>query len=458
MSVLFIIYPPKQSEGFMTERTTGLVEGLRHSVPYINTHQRKIFVIFLTDAAIESDNYPSIINDIGLLHSLGIKLVIVYGARRQIDAALAKQAISPVYHKSIRITSKPTLMVIKQTAGLLLFDITSRLSMSLSNTPLAGAEIHVVSGNFIIAKPLGVSDGIDYCHTGKIRRIHCDRITKQLQNNNIVLLSPISVSVTGESFNLASEEIAAEVAIKLQADKLISYGHQQGIVDDHKKVIADLLPNDAEHYAEKKLRHDDPLCNESRFLKMAAKACRNGVYRCHIISYHIDGALLQEIFSRDGIGTQVSMAYSEQIRNASTNDIGGILDLIKPLEDEGILVPRYREQLESEISQFIVIERDNIKIGCASLQPFEKEQMGEMACMAIHPHYRSSSRGDTLLLKTIEKAKQLNLTKLFVLTTQSIHWFQERGFVPASVDDLPVKKKAQYNYQRNSKVLILELN
>lgn len=191
---------------------------------------------------------------------------------------------------------------------------------------------------------------------------------------------------------------------------------------------------------------------------MAARACQHGVHRCHIISYHIDGALLQEIFSRDGIGTQVSMAYSEQIRNASTNDIGGILDLIKPLEDEGILVPRYREQLETEISQFIVIERDNIKIGCASLQPFEEEQMGEMACMAIHPNYRSSSRGDTLLLKTIEKAKKLNLTKLFVLTTQSIHWFQERGFVPASVDDLPAKKKAQYNYQRNSKVLVLELN
>lgn len=211
----------------MTERTTGLVEGLRHSVPYINTHQGKVFVIFLTDAAIKSDNYPNIINDIGLLHSLGIKLVIVYGARRQIDAALAKQAISPVYHKSIRVTSKPTLMVIKKTAGLLQFDITSRLSMSLGNTPLAGAQIHVVSGNFVIARPLGVSDGIDYCHTGKIRRINCDRINKQLQNNNIVLLGPISVSVTGESFNLASEEIAAEVAIKLQADKLISYCHRR---------------------------------------------------------------------------------------------------------------------------------------------------------------------------------------------------------------------------------------
>lgn len=442
----------------MTERTTGLVEGLRHSVPYINAHQGKVFVIFLTDSAIESDNYPNIINDIGLLHSLGIKLVIVYGTRKQIDAALAKQAISPIYHKSIRVTSKPTLVAIKQVAGLLQFDITSRLSMSLRNTPLASAQIHVVSGNFIIARPLGVSNGIDYCHTGKIRRINCDRINKQLQNNNIVLLGPISVSVTGESFNLASEEIAAEVAIQLQADKLISYCHQQGITDDNKNVIANLLPNDAEHYAEKKLRHDDPLCNEANLLKMAARACRNGVHRCHIISYHIDGALLQEIFSRDGIGTQVSMAYSEQIRDASSHDIAGILDLIKPLEDEGILVPRYRQQLENEISQFIVIERDNIKIGCACLKPFEKEQMGEMACMAIHPNYRSSSRGDTLLFKTIQKAKKLNLTKLFVLTTQSIHWFQERGFVPASVDDLPARKKAQYNYQRNSKVLVLELN
>lgn len=441
----------------MAERTTGLVEALRHSVPYINTHQGKTFVILLTDRATKSPNYPNIINDIGLLHSLGIKLVIVYGTRCHVDEALARHKIDPAYHKSIRITTKETLKIIKQTAGLLQFDITSRLSMSLSNTPLAGAQIPVVSGNFVIARPLGVNEGIDYCHTGKIRRINGERIHRQLQNNNIVLISPIGVSVTGESFNLSSEDIACEVAIKLQAEKLISFCNQQGIIDSDKKGIPELLPDDAERLAKQRLDHTTPLCRDAQLLTMASKAGRQGVHRCHLVSYHVDGSLLQELFSRDGIGTQVAMAHSEQVRSADANDVGGILELIKPLEEDGILVPRYREQLEREIAQFIVIERDNIKIGCALLNPFENEKMGEMACVAIHPAYRNSSRGDMLLQKIIEKARQQQLNKLFVLTTQSIHWFQERGFIPAGIEDLPPQKQAQYNYQRNSKILILSL-
>lgn len=459
---LFIICPLEPNllftvEDYMTERTTGLVDAIRHTAPYINTHRGKTFVIFLPDCAIESDNYPNIINDIGLLCSTGIKVVIIYGLRHQIDNALAKHSMPLEYHNAVRITSQATLKIIKQTAGLLQFDIISRLSMSLANTYNSGSQIQVVSGNFVFAKPYGITEGIDYCHTGRIRRINGDGINKQLLNNNVVLLGPIGVSVIGESFNLPSDEIAAEVAIQLQADKLISFSNKQGFVDKEKNVIADLLPDDAERYLAQTMSNGYRLSTESRFLNLAAHACRRGVHRCHIVSYHVDGALLQELFSRDGIGTQVSMAYSEQIRPAKVNDVAGILELIKPLQEDGILIPRYHEQLERDINQFIVIERDNVKIGCAALNPFEEDRMGEMACVAIHPNYRNSSRGDLLLQKIIEKAKQNKLETLFVLTTQSIHWFQERGFVPASIDDLPIKKKERYNYQRNSKILTLQI-
>ncbi|MFQ1008725.1 amino-acid N-acetyltransferase [Gilliamella apicola] len=441
----------------MKERTTELVEGLRHSVPYINAHHGKTFVILLTGAVLKSDNYSSIINDIGLLYSLGIKLVIVNGARNQIDVSLKNHNITPKYHKNTRITDSATLDVIKQVTGLLQLNITASLSMSLNNTPLQGAHISVVSGNFVIAQPLGVDDGVDYCHTGKIRRINNEAIEEQLERGSIVLLGPVGVSVTGESFNLASEDVAAEVAIRLKADKLISFCAEQGVLDENGRVITDLYPIDADNYVNNKEQQGKHLSSEARFLRAASKACRCGVRRSHLVSYLVDGSILQELFSRDGIGTQVSMEHSEQIRSATINDIGGILELIRPLEEQGVLVKRSREQLEMEIDKFTIIERDNMTIGCAALYPYLEEKMGEMACVVIHPDYRNSSRGDLLIEKIMESANNLGLEKIFVLTTRSIHWFREKGFNPAEVDDLPIKKKQLYNYQRNSKILMFNI-
>ncbi|EGL7946500.1 amino-acid N-acetyltransferase [Escherichia coli] len=439
------------------ERKTELVEGFRHSVPYINTHRGKTFVIMLGGEAIEHENFSSIVNDIGLLHSLGIRLVVVYGARPQIDANLAAHHHEPLYHKNIRVTDAKTLELVKQAAGTLQLDITARLSMSLNNTPLQGAHINVVSGNFIIAQPLGVDDGVDYCHSGRIRRIDEDAIHRQLDSGAIVLMGPVAVSVTGESFNLTSEEIATQLAIKLKAEKMISFCSSQGVTNDDGDIVSELFPNEAQARVEAQEEKGDYNSGTVRFLRGAVKACRSGVRRCHLISYQEDGALLQELFSRDGIGTQIVMESAEQIRRATINDIGGILELIRPLEQQGILVRRSREQLEMEIDKFTIIQRDNTTIACAALYPFPEEKIGEMACVAVHPDYRSSSRGEVLLERIAAQAKQSGLSKLFVLTTRSIHWFQERGFTPVDIDLLPESKKQLYNYQRKSKVLMADL-
>lgn len=439
------------------ERKTELVEGFRHSVPYINTHRGKTFVIMLGGEAIEHENFSSIVNDIGLLHSLGIRLVVVYGARPQIDANLAAHHHEPLYHKNIRVTDAKTLELVKQAAGTLQLDITARLSMSLNNTPLQGAHINVVSGNFIIAQPLGVDDGVDYCHSGHIRRIDEDAIHRQLDSGAIVLMGPVAVSVTGESFNLTSEEIATQLAIKLKAEKMIGFCSSQGVTNDDGDIVSELFPNEAQARVEAQEEKGDYNSGTVRFLRGAVKACRSGVRRCHLISYQEDGALLQELFSRDGIGTQIVMESAEQIRRATINDIGGILELIRPLEQQGILVRRSREQLEMEIDKFTIIQRDNTTIACAALYPFPEEKIGEMACMAVHPDYRSSSRGEVLLERIAAQAKQSGLSKLFVLTTRSIHWFQERGFTPVDIDLLPESKKQLYNYQRKSKVLMADL-
>lgn len=439
-------------------RTTELVDGFRQSAPYVNAHRGKTFVVMLGGEAVNQKGYRSIINDVALLNSLGIKIVLVYGARPQIDEALQRANIDSQFHDGIRVTDDASFTVIKQVAGALLLDITARLSTSLSNTPMSGAQINVVSGNFVIAQPLGVDDGVDYCHSGRVRRIDVEGIRRQLERSGIVLLGPVAASVTGESFNLTAEEVATQVAIKLKADKMIGFCHEQGILGDDGEVIPELMPNDAERVLQNLQANQHPCSGTTAFLSASIEACRGGIPRCHLVSYCEDGALLQELFSRDGIGTQIVTQSAERLRRAYISDIGGILDLIRPLEEQGYLVRRSREQLEMEIEQFTVIERDGLIIGCAALNPFPEEEAGEFACLVVHPNYRDADRGSVLLRTIIQQAKMMKYKTLFALTTRSIHWFLEQGFDFADVEDLPAKKKSLYNYHRRSKILKLSLD
>lgn len=438
-------------------RTTELVEGFRHSASYVNAHRGKTFVVMLGGEALAQNKIRSIINDIALLHSLGIKIVLVHGARPQIDEALERNQLTPEYYNGVRITDEESLKVIKQVVGGLQLDITARLSMSLSNTPTQGAQINVVSGNFVIAQPLGVDNGVDYCLSGKVRRIDVQGLKRQLDSHGIVLLGPVAASVTGESFNLTAEEVATQIAIKLRADKMIGFSEKEGIIDTNGNVIAELFPADAQKIMSKLVEEDHWCIGTRAFLQASIDACRNGVSRCHFVSYLDDGALLQELFSRDGIGTQIVIESAERLRRATIADIGGILDLIRPLEQSGVLVRRSREQLEMEIEQFMLIERDGLVIGCAALYPFEEDNAGEFACLVVHPDYRDADRGSILLKNIINQAKLRGYSRLFALTTRSIHWFLEHGFAIVDVDALPNKKKQLYNYQRRSKILALDL-
>lgn len=437
-------------------RSTELVQWFRQSTPYVTAHRNKTFVIMLDGNTTSSPNFSNIIDDISLLHSLGIKLVIVFGARKQINDALAEAHIAERYHKNIRVTDPQTLHLVKQVVGSLQFDITARLSLRMNNITHNGVP-NVVSGNFVIAQPLGVDDGVDYQLSGKVRKIDSEGIKQQLERNAIVIISPIGVSVTGETFNLAFEELAAQIAIKLKAEKVIGFCEKQGIIDENQQVIADLTLLSAEEHLRQFIAKDAYHSSEARFLQTALEACRNGVKRAHLLSYLEDGSLLQELFSRDGIGTQISLESSEIVRIANIKDIPSLLALIHPLEQQGILVKRSREQLEMEIDHYTIIDRDGVIIACAALNPYFEEKMAEMACVAVHPDYRNSSRGDILLSHIQKRAIALGIKKLFVLTTRTVHWFQERGFEIANIEDLPQEKREKYNYQRRSKILIQPL-
>ncbi|EGA68122.1 N-acetylglutamate synthase [Vibrio sinaloensis DSM 21326] len=445
----------------MKIRNTALVKGFRQSVPYVNAHRGKTMVIMLGGEAVADHNFSNIISDLALLHSLGVKIVLVHGARPQISAILQQNQHNTPYHKGIRVTDEEALNYVMQASGQLQLSITAQLSMSLSNTPMAGTQLNVVSGNFIISQPLGVDDGVDYCHSGRIRRIDVEGINRMLDQGSIVLLGPIASSVTGESFNLLSEEVATQVAIKLKADKLIGFCSEQGIIDEAGNAVAELFPREAEQILNKIEQDIDNSSDNSsgtlRFLRAAISACHAGVPRSHLVSYKMDGALVQELFSLDGIGTQVVQASAEQVRQADIDDIGGILDLIRPLEEQGVLVRRSREQLEQEIPQFTIIEKDGLIIGCAALYPYPEEKMAEMACVAIHPEYRDGNRGLLLLNHMRLQSKAQGIQQIFVLTTHSLHWFREQGFHEMDVRFLPSHKQNLYNYQRKSKILSLEL-
>ena len=434
----------------MTTPGRAHIRWFRNTAPYINAHRGKTFVLMLGGSAARHENFANIIHDIALLNSLGVRLVIIHGSRVQIDERLATAGLKSQFHDNMRITDNAALEHVKDAAGSLRAQIEALLSMGLPNSPMQGSQMRVCSGNFVTARPIGVVDGVDFQHTGRVRRIDAQGIRDQLENGSIVLQSPLGYSPTGEIFNLSLEDIAVHCAAGIGADKLLLFGTAAGIVNGDGELVRqcavgeinDMGVADTEQYA---------------LLQTARRACLQGVPRCQVISYQDDCALLEELFTHDGSGTLVANDAYEQSREASIDDVGGILELIEPLEQQGILLKRSRELLEQEISRFRLLERDGRIIACAALYPFAEDGCGEIACIVSHPDYRGGQRGQRLLDALEQEARRLGLTRVFVLTTQTAHWFIEQGFVEDSRDALPRDKQELYNLQRNSKVFFKTL-
>ena len=430
------------------------VQWFRNSAPYINAFRGKTFVISFDGDAVADTHFPHLIHDIALLNSLGIRLVLVHGARPQIEQRLRERGAEWHYVNQLRVTNGVALTCVKEAVGSVKVEIEALMSMGLANSPMAGARIRVASGNFVAARPLGIRDGVDYGHTGEVRRIDAEAVQRYLHDGSIVLLSPLGYSPTGEVFNLSMLDVATSAAIALKAEKLICLVEAPGLRNRRKQVLRELSVNEAEQsLATQTAVLDDDVA----LLKSALRVCNNGTRRVHVIDRRVDGGLLLELFTRDGIGSLVNADVFEGMRQASIDDVGGILELIAPLEAEGILVRRSRELLETEIDQFSVVERDGMIIGCAALYPYPNDSVGELAGLAVHTDYRDSGRGQALLSYLERRAKKIGVKRLFVLTTQTAHWFIERGFERADITALPVKKQALYNYQRRSQVYIKSL-
>lgn len=427
------------------------IDWFQSVAPYIHAFRGKIFVIGFGGDLVADGRFFDLTHDLNLLAALGVQLVLVHGARPQIEARLRELKHKSRFHDGLRVTDDAALGVAKETSGRLRIEIEALLSMGLPNSPMAGADIRVASGNFIIAKPLGVLHGVDFMHTGEVRRVDAGAIRKRLGDNELVLLSPLGYSPTGEVFNLALEDVAASTAIALGAEKLIFMMDTPGVTGRRGELLRELTVKQAKARIARSPQGDSDV---RLYLPWAVRACEEGVKRAHLISGHIDDALLLELFTHKGVGTLITPDPIETLRPARPEDIGGILQLIEPLEAEGILVKRNRSRLESEITRFVVLEHDGVVIACAALYPFPDEQIGELAGLAVRPDFRNQGAGERLLKEIETRARRMKLKRLFVLTTRAEHWFVERGFTETEIEALPAPKRALYNWQRRSVVLV----
>jgi amino-acid N-acetyltransferase len=430
------------------KKLEAFVKWFRSATPFIHEFGERTIVIAFGGEVLTDGDMMQLAHDINVLVSLEIRVVLVHGTRPQIEDQLKQHGVQSRYAEGRRVTDAAGLKCVKEANGIARMEIEATLSTELANSPMAGADIRVSSGNFITAKPFGVRNGVDFMHTGEVRKVDVEGITRRLDDDEVVLLSPIGFSPTGDIFNCTLEDVATSVAIAMKAEKLIFLTETMGATDSRNKHIGELTALEAQELLGSTLQAEDI----RYYLPSAIRAVREGVKRAHLISRHVDGALLIELFTHHGVGTMVVLESPDKLRNASLQDVDGIMALIDPLAERGVLVARTRESVEKEIDRFVVLAHEEEVIGCAAMNPYQSEKLAELACLAVNPFYRDGGRGERILAHIEKRAKDRNYKTLFVLSTQTTQWFVERGFAEADVNALPAERRQKYNHERNSKV------
>ena len=437
------------------------VPWFRSVAPYIHAYRGKTFVVAMAGELIAAGKLNPFVQDMAILHAMGIKLVLVHGFRPQVNEQLrAKGQVSKFSH-GLRITDAVALDCAQEAAGQLRFEIEAAFSQGLPNTPMANATVRVVSGNFLTARPVGIVDGVDFQQSGLVRKVDSAAIRRAIDIGAVVLLSPFGFSPTGEAFNLTMEDVATSTAIALQADKLVFLTEVPGIREDRadpdSAIDTELALADAERLLAGLPNPTQPT-DTAFYLQHCVKACRGGVERSHILPFGVDGALLMEVYTHDGIGTMVVDEKLESLREATSDDIGGVLQLIEPFEQDGTLVKRDRTEIERDIGHYTVIEHDGVIFGCAALYPYPEARSGEMAALTVSPQVQSQGDGERMLKRIEQRARAAGMDSIFVLTTRTMHWFIKRGFVQVDPDWLPEARKRKYNWDRRSQVLVKKLS
>ena len=439
------------------------VPWFRSVAPYIHKFRHQTFVVGLTGEAIAAGKLQNIVQDLALIQAMGVKIVLVHGFRPQVNEQLRAKGHEARYSHGMRITDPVALDCAQEAAGQLRYEIEAAFSQGLPNTPMAGARVRVISGNFLTARPVGIVDGVDFQHTGLVRKVDAVGIRRALESEAMVLISPFGFSPTGEAFNLAMEEVATRVASEMRADKLLFLSEVPGIrvrpadPEGEDNPIDTELPLAQARQWLARLPPPQHPTDAAFYLQHCVRACEHGVERSHIIPFAVDGALLLEIYVHDGIGTMVVDEKLEELREATADDVGGILQLIEPFEKDGTLVKRDRTEIERDIANYTIIEHDGVIFGCAALYPYPEKRTAEMAAVTVSPQSQGTGDGEKLLKRIEQRARNLGLESIFVLTTRTMHWFIKRGFVVVDPEWLPDARKRKYNWDRRSQVLVKKL-
>lgn len=425
------------------------IRWFRRASPYIQAHCGSTFVVCIPGEGLNEPNIDYLVQDICLLHSLGIKIVICYGAKPQIDATLANNGITSQFYEGNRVSDQNTMHYITGVSGRLRALLEAQFSVYSKSLSHHGRELSVLSGNFVVAKSMGVLQGVDMMFTGNIHRVHGKTIENLLDNNHIVLIPNIGYSSTGQAYNLSHVESGRDVALALNADKLIVL-HEEDYaapLREYSAKTALMTPHDNRGYQQK--------------FAVVATAVDRGIKRGHLLPYTHKEGLLTELFTPIGYGTMISSSSSEVIRPATGKDIGSILNITEPLEKQGILVTRSRDYLEQTIDSFMVAEIDGTVVACVALIPYESNaghiDTAEFSCFVVRDYYRKTGIGKRLYSEAIKTAMEQGIKTLFALTTQTAHWFVDNGWQPIPPEDLPLEKAKTYSPSRNSKIFKLKL-
>ncbi|MFO1220950.1 MAG: amino-acid N-acetyltransferase [Burkholderiaceae bacterium] len=436
------------------------VPWFRSVAPYIHAYHGKTFVVAMAGELIAAGKLHVFVQDLAILHAMGIRIVLVHGFRPQVNEQLKAKGHTSRFWRGVRITDSVALDGAQEAAGQLRFEIEAAFSQGLPNTPMANATVRVVSGNFLTARPVGIVDGVDFMHSGVVRRVDAAGLRLAIDGGALALLSPFGFSPTGEAFNLTMEDVATSTAIALQADKLLFVTEVAGVrekLDDPDSAIdTELALADAKRLLATLPEPTQPT-EIAFYLQHCVRACEGGVERSHILPFAVDGAILQEIFTHDGIGTMVVDEKLESLREATSDDVGGILALIEPFERDGTLVKRGRTEIERDIANYTVIEHDGVIFGCAALYPYPEARTGEMAALTVSPQVQGQGDGERILKRVEQRARAMGLESIFVLTTRTMHWFVKRGFVQVDPDWLPEARKRKYSWDRRSQVFVKKL-
>jgi amino-acid N-acetyltransferase len=431
------------------------VDLIREVFYYQNRFDGKTIVLKIDYPILNVPHFPQLLKDMAMLRATGIEIILVPGAREWIDAVLEEYDIKSEYINGVRIATEDSIPFIRMAA----FDVANRLM-----TLLTAFQANAVVGNFIRARGIGVVDGVDYQHSGRIEKILTEPLQQILNQGMIPIFPPIGWNAAGKPYNLSSNEIAMAVAEALQAEKLFFVTDSDGFMETRFALPPGLVKNSDGRVARLSLEEAQEVLNlnngsddpDLKYLALALTACRKGTERAHVVDGRMEGAILREIFSNLGIGTMVYGNDYESIRPMKADDIGDVMRLMQPLMEEGILVRRTEDDLMARQADFVVYSIDDVVHACGALHDFGEGQ-GEIAAIATNPVYGHLSMGRKILSFLVDKAAKQGMTRVFALTTRTVDWFEQMGFAETELETLPARKRQSYNRARKSRIFALEL-